>query len=155
MNHELDGLEVIPGSDCPEHLVRYATTAAIRRVAERLGLPYGPEMQDWDVEVAEYGRIADLIGAYDGRDLSDDDRFVIMEVLVASVDDGVALGQDVASAWEQTSALLRREPCLHAATLSYWACGSDPDPDHQFAITPRIRPLWRELLADERLAAPR
>ncbi|NUP08866.1 MAG: hypothetical protein HOW73_22695 [Polyangiaceae bacterium] len=79
---------------------------------------------------------------------SADDRFLLIELVVASLDDGLAAGRELGVLWPRTRRILVQQPRLHAPTLSYWACGDDDDPDHQFAITPLIRRVWRDLLAD-------
>ena len=98
------------------------------------------------MELADASRLADFLDLYEGGELDDDDRFLLMGMIVASLDDAASLGAEVASAWDRADVLLRRDVSLHATTLSYWAQGDDPDPDHQFAVTPRIRSIWRDVL---------
>lgn len=117
-------------------------------LAERFGLPNDPRMQDWEVEVADFARVAEFLAAYSGPSYSDDDRFALMELIVASLDDGARAGHQLGEHWARTRRLLLGNGRLHAQTLSYWARGNDDDPEHQFAITPLIRWVWREVLAD-------
>jgi SAM-dependent methyltransferase len=76
-----------------------------------------------------------------------DDRFFLMALVVASFDDAIAERSVVSSLWARAAAILRSDHRLHAVTLSYWACGDDPDPDHQFAVTPAIRLIWHDVRA--------
>ena len=139
-------MRVFPKDDCPAKYHRYPTRAALVRLTSLLKLQLGPYSQDWEVELADASRLADFLDLYEGGELDDDDRFLLMGMIVASLDDAASLGAEVASAWDRADVLLRRDGSLHATTLSYWAQGDDPDPDHQFAVTPRIRSIWRDVL---------
>jgi len=103
-------------------------------------------MQDWEVELADASRVEEFLDAYVTAQLDDDDRFLLMAMIVASVDEAISSGVEFGSSWSRAEQLLRRDGALHATTLSYWACGSDPDPDHQFHLTPLIRPIWTDVL---------
>jgi hypothetical protein len=135
-----------PEDDCPEDLARYTSFASATKLADIFRL--APPMEDWSILVADHSRLDDFLSAYDRADLDEDDRFALMEVIVASLDEGEQSDVDIGYAWRRTETFLRRDWRLHASTLSYWACGDDPDPDHQFAITPRVRGVWREALAE-------
>ena len=125
--------------------------ASISRLAERFHLPNNPSSQDWEVEVADFARVDDFLEAYSDPLFSDDDRFLLMELIVASLDDGLRAGSQLGALWSRTRRLLLGSVRLHAATLSYWACGNDDDPEHQFAITPLMRWVWRDVQADPAL----
>ena len=124
-----------PGSDCPPHLVRHPTAASIAKLARRFDLEDGLWMQDWEVQVADFSRVAEFLDAYDSAELDADDRFLLMEVIVASLDEGAHMGAQLENLWRSAERVLRGDPKLH--TLSYWSCGDDPDPEHQFARSPR------------------
>ena len=136
-----------PGDDCPAHLVRYCRGSAISKLAGLLQLAL-PAMQDWEVIVADPARVAEFLAAYVEATLDDDDRFVLMQIIIASLDDARTAHENVGPWWPRVEALLRRDPRLHAATLSYWACGDDPDPDHQLPMTPEIQRVWRDVRFD-------
>jgi hypothetical protein len=146
-------------NDYPAHLTRYPRRAAIDKLALLLDLPNELGMQDWEIQVADPSRLAEFLQTYERLDFNDVDRFTLMRVIVASLDDAVSVGFDLEFAWQQAAALLRRDAHLHATTLSYWSCGVDPDPEHQFRVTPRIRTLWHEirpvLRKSHRFARPR
>jgi hypothetical protein len=142
-----------PGSDCPPHLVRYPTAASRAKLVRRFGLADDPFSQDWEVEVADFLRTEEFLSTYGDPDLTDDGRFLLMELIVASLDDGASSGRELGVTWPRTRRILLRHARLHAPTLSYWACGNDADPDHQFAITPLIRWVWYDVLADPALLA--
>jgi hypothetical protein len=137
---------VLPQKDCPATHHRYPTRVALGHLTELLHLKPDAYMQDWEVELADAARVDEFLDAYEKVQLDDDDRFLLMAMIIASVDDAKSSGLELGSSWPRAEHFLRRDGALHATTLSYWACGSDPDPDHQFAVTPLIRPIWRDVL---------
>ena len=44
-------------------------------------------MQDWEWEVASPERIDEFLAAYEGGELTDDERFTLMETLLQSFED--------------------------------------------------------------------
>ncbi len=136
---------MIPGDDCPPDCVRYATARAVEHLIAVLGFPRDPLMQDHEVELADGTRVREFLDTYSDPRLDDDDRFLLMGIIVASLDDLVSQGDDISPFWSRTEALLRTHGTLHASTLSYWARGDDPDPEHQFAMTPAMRLVWRDV----------
>ena len=93
--------------------------------------------------MADPARVREFLNLYEQSSLEENDRFVLMQLIIASLDDARGSGEDIEESWASARALLHRDSRLHAATLSYWACGDDPDPDHQFPMTPEIQHLWR------------
>lgn len=128
--------------------VRYPQRKSIDKLSQRLNLATDPYMQDWEVELADGTRASEFVAAYDAADLDDDDRFALMALVIASVDDAIDQGFDIAKTWSRVVQLLRRDGRLHASTMKYWSCGDDPDPDHQFSVTPFIRPVWRQVRSE-------
>jgi len=139
-------LAMTTDDDCPDDLMRYTSGASMKKLADRLQLALWP--QDWAILVADRSRLVAFLSAYDDAEFDDDDRFAMMEVIIASLDEGAQCNSDIGEPWRRAATFLRRDWRLHAATLSYWARGDDPDPDHQFAITPRMRAVWREARAE-------
>ena len=68
----------------PEHLWRFPTRTAIASLATRFGLPNTLEMQDWEWEVADYERIDEFLDTYETEDVTEDELFVLMEMLLQS-----------------------------------------------------------------------
>lgn len=97
-------------------------------------------MQDWEWEVADANRLPELVKLYISSDLSDDERFSLMEMLIQCVED--MAGQSVAaSAWSEIESLLLLKPKLHHSTVAYWACLGEVDPEAQFSVSPHMRAL--------------
>jgi hypothetical protein len=71
----------------PDHLRRYPTWAAIDALAARFGFVNEPGMQDWAWEVADPSRIDEFLAAYEDGDLSDDERFTLMDTMLQSFED--------------------------------------------------------------------
>lgn len=120
---------------------RCPTREAIDSLAERFGLPNTPEMQDWEWEVADPCRIDEFLAAYQGGELSDDERFTLMETILQSFEH---LDEPLASEprWQRTLALLEENVALHIYTIWYW---SSPELEEEDAW--RVAPFLRPLLA--------
>lgn len=71
----------------PEHLWRFPTREAIASLAIRFDVPNEPHMQDWEWEVADPARIDEYLNAYHVGELTDDERFTLMETLIQAFDD--------------------------------------------------------------------
>lgn len=71
--------------DVPEHLWRHPTTAGLERVAVRFGFVTNPSMQDPEAEWADCERIDEFLAVYESGELDDDERFVLMAVVLNSL----------------------------------------------------------------------
>jgi len=111
-----------------DRMLRFQTQPAIAAVAARFSLPYAPEMQDWAWEVADPGRLDEFLQAYDHATLPDDERFVLMEIILQSCEDLDAPLSDEPR-WRRVLALLARRFTLHASSVRYWSGGSGPGQD--------------------------
>lgn len=123
---------------------RWETGVSIEKLTLMFGLRTNPYMQDWDIEAADPEIVEKLVDAYFDPSLTEDDRFALMSLIVASLDGAKHQGRDISGPWSRVARILLDNAQLHAYTMAYWACGEDPDPDHQFLITPEIRSVWRE-----------
>jgi hypothetical protein len=136
-----------PGDDCPQHLARYATASACERLSKRFSIPIDDSDQDWELSAADPNRAAEFLAAFADPSLEEDDRALLMWILIASLDDLLSEARVLGTLWPGTRRILEAEPHLHASTMSYWARGNDDDPEHQFRVTPLIRDVWRRVLA--------
>jgi hypothetical protein len=123
--------------DIPEHLIRYPTKRAIDALASRFDLRNEPHMQDWQWEVADPERLDEFLAVYNLPELTDDERFVLMEIIIES--------------FEETSAILEHDPgwhavldwldhniAIHAHTVWYWSC-DDEVLENCWRVTPYLR----------------
>lgn len=114
---------------------------AIVRLTVALRLQVTEGGQDWAIEVADWERTAEFLDHYEAQRLDDDERYWLLELIIASFDDQLRIhGPD-----ERVAARVRRhviesfEP--HRDTVEYWACLREPETT-RFAITPLMRELW-------------
>jgi hypothetical protein len=125
----------------PEQLQRFVKAEARTRLAERFALPASDDMQDWPWEVADPVRLDEFLAAYEHGGLSDDERFILVEIILESFEES---GSDLAAdpRWVRVLNLIAKYPRVHAGSVWYWAAlGVSPDPAF------RIAPFMRELLA--------
>ena len=67
---------------------RHETAAARQALSQRLGLKDNLEIQDWERQHQDFSRIADWLEAYRSSSLGEDERFLLMELILASACDG-------------------------------------------------------------------
>ena len=126
----------------PERLWRYPTRAAIDSLASRLGLANDPGMQDWAWQVADSDRIDEFIAAYEGKELTEDERFTLMETLLQSFEDASSpLESD--RRWARLLELLDQNVVLHAYSICYWSLLENDNVDECWRITPFVRAILR------------
>jgi hypothetical protein len=126
----------------PERLWRHPTKEAIDSLAKRFGLANHPGMQDWEWEVADPGRIDEFLSAYEGEELSEDERFTLMETLLQSFEnlDGPL---EAEPRWSRLLELLDRNVVLHAHSICYWSVIENDDLDDCWRVTPFVRRVLR------------
>lgn len=126
----------------PEHLWRFPTREAQGRLARRFELPDDPRMQDWEWQVADARRIDEFLSAYEQPELSDDERFSLMEILIQSFDDLASQTRlDVEPRWQRVLVLLEERIELHVHTVWYWACVDEEDDGTFWEVSPDLRKL--------------
>jgi len=125
----------------PEHLRRFPTREAIDSLASRFGLRNTPEMQDWQWEVADPARLDEFLAVYLDGSLSDDERFVLMQMLLQCFEESDA-DLDSDPRWAQVVAALAARFELHACTVWYWGCADDGDRGAWFRVTPWLRRIF-------------
>lgn len=100
------------------------------RVAERFGLPWNPNMQDWEVEVADPERTFEFAKRI--RSVSDPrERRCLLELTLASADEWLVArdgaDSELAPAFVEDLCELIREPLGEfAGVATYWATADLP-----------------------------
>ena len=118
---------------------RYPSSEARQSLAERLALPWSDAMQDWEWEVADAARVDEWLRLYASGDLSEDERFSLMEMLVQCVEDS---SDDRRSAmWLAIEPHLREQRAIHRTTIEYWARVDEENPEAQFHVSAGMRTL--------------
>ena len=119
---------------------RHATTEAQKTIAERMGLYWREDEQDWDLIMSDPGRIPEFIKIYKNDKLDDDQKFALMELIVSSFDDLADVETlEKNQLWSECSIILKSEFWLHVSTIHYW---SALESKKGFSISKYIRPVW-------------
>jgi hypothetical protein len=128
----------------PERIWRCPTREAIDKLASRFGLPNHPSMQDWEIEVSDPARIDEFLTVYTSGQLSDDEKFTLMETIIASFDELAATGGDLDTdtRWRLTRSLLQNNITLHAYSVWYWSRLDAEEKDEMFCVSPLIREVF-------------
>ena len=90
-------------------------------LSERFGLNWDVQMQDWDLNNANAELIPVLLDALGKSHLADDERYSLMALAIASVDEALQFDPGPQNQWETLEALLRQRPGLFASLIFYWA----------------------------------
>lgn len=120
------------------NIPKFPNTNARVALAKRLNLPYHDNMQDWEYEVADAIHIDDFLNAYDLNDITEDEQFLLIEMLFQSFEEVDDLEKD--TRWHQTLSVVENNLDLHTQTVLYWANGVESFED-SWNITPFIRNL--------------
>lgn len=122
---------------------RHATTEAQKTIAERMGLYWREDEQDWDLIMSDPGRIPEFIKIYKNDKLDDDQKFALMELIVSSFDDlADAETLEKNQLWSECAIILKSECWLHVSTIHYW---SALESEEGFSISKYIRPVWETI----------
>ncbi|WP_422004857.1 hypothetical protein [Roseivirga pacifica] len=78
-----------------EEFLRYATRDAQRKLSKRLGFHWYENTQDWDLIESDSARIREFLQIYKDDDLSDDEKFALMQLIICSFDDLVEEGGNI------------------------------------------------------------
>ncbi|MCR9137727.1 MAG: hypothetical protein NXI27_17145 [Alphaproteobacteria bacterium] len=133
---------------------RFETPAARASLSRRLGLSDHPDIQDWERRFQDFDRIAEFLELYDNAELDDDEKFLLMELILASAGDGDPdyLATPI---WQKVEDRLKAHWYLHAWSVWAWSCIDDESfiPYNDFVISPRMQALLLEAAKSRNLAA--
>jgi hypothetical protein len=115
------------------------TKISISKLTQRLSLPASGTEQDWDIELADKTRLGAFLAAYEDPSTSADDKFALMALLLASVDQHLGDNATLPGEWDRVVKLLAEQPDLHREQIEYWARTEENDPEGWFCLTPHIR----------------
>lgn len=128
---------------CEESNPRWITGESIARLSAKLGLPVDPLMQDWDILNADPRRLGEFLDLYETESLTEDDKFALMALIVASFDDWLGDGGTDEAVLTRIQRHLVSEFTQHEATVHYWCLFDEPDPAECFVVTQFMRDVWR------------
>ena len=93
-------------------------------------------MQDWEWEVADSNRINEFLDAYENGQLTDDERFTLMETIIQSFED-LEANMTQHECWAKFLSLIEANINLHLYTVWYWS-----DLDESWKIMPFLRQIF-------------
>jgi len=99
-------------------------------------------MQDWEWEVADPKRINEFIEAYRSGELSEDERFTLMETIIQSFTE---LEEPISesSEWNNVIGMIKTNLDLHIYSVWYWADAGNDNENDLWSVTPDMRKiLW-------------
>ncbi len=112
---------------------------AIVRLTVKLRLRVTEGGRDWELEAADPTRTAEFLHAYETRELDDDERYYLLELIIASFDLHMRSHRD-----DRMTARVRRHVVAafdeHRHSVRYWARLDEPE--RGWAITPLMREIW-------------
>lgn len=127
--------------------MRYSTGEADRRINELFNLPARGDEQDWEVELAAPERLEEFMDAYEGKTsilLNSDERFALLELIIASFD--VNYTSETTRLWPRLQTYLLAEWKDIWETVVYWARLEGTERDEGFSSSSFHRNLILSLL---------
>jgi hypothetical protein len=125
--------------------MRHPTAKARQSLATILHLPYYQSDQDWEWQVADEKRFEEFLSLYEHGQLSDDERFSLMEVIIQSVED-TELEDAFRVRLVQIERLLVDGFTLHESTIRYWR-EKPPNPLSESEENWLVSPLMSDILS--------
>lgn len=95
------------------------SSKAEEKLSNQLGLFWDNTVQDWDLINSNPNRIADFQRKYIELK-NDDEKFVLMQLIVASFAAYQSIKDFDHTLWSQCSIILEKEHFLHIHTINYW-----------------------------------
>ena len=104
---------------------RYWTSEAIQQLADTLGLPNTPNMQDWPYEVARAEDIQVYLDLYDRLE-EEDQKFVLMDMIIQATEEQPTDAL-LASYWQEVKKRLEQDFAIHEYSIHYWCNFAEGD----------------------------
>ncbi|MFK8032853.1 MAG: hypothetical protein AB8B94_01810 [Hyphomicrobiales bacterium] len=125
---------------------RLETKAARISLSRHFEFSDSDQIQDWERHFEDFDRLAEFMALYETGQLDDDERFLLMELILASATNGEPNFLN-SSLWESIKQKLRNDPKTHGWSIWFWAC-IDEDlrlPYNDFFIAPDLQLLLLDL----------
>jgi hypothetical protein len=117
---------------------RYPTRAAMESLASRFGFDLTRWPQDPEIEWAEAKRIDEFVATYERAQLTDDERFLLMAMLVNSFNSADE-PLDAQPLWQRTLELVERDIDVHIFTVLHFADMVPDDDGWEWPVEPDLR----------------
>ncbi|MDO3410141.1 hypothetical protein QWJ34_10245 [Saccharibacillus sp. CPCC 101409] len=128
--------------DCP----KYVTWQA--REGLELLLTFAEEAgqleQDWEYVAGDPERIDEFLNVYEQAELTIDERFALMIIIISSYDDWLSTASESRDEWPRIAAHLVRNSSIHWNTVEYWSLLDEDDPENWWPSAPLMRGIWEE-----------
>ncbi len=102
--------------------LNFGSADAMDKFEELFDLNATGEEQDWEIELADSGKLNIFVEAYESLPLTPDEKITLMLLIVASFDDALVQGWESSEVWERIEKLFSQDWELHLLTVEYWAC---------------------------------
>ena len=112
----------------PKKYWRFPTKEAVDNLSKQLDLPNEPNMQDWEWEVADPNKIKLFFNHYFNGNLSEDEKFTLMEVLLQSFEES-SINLDSSVEWKEIMISIEKSWPLHRYSVWYWSCWEENEKD--------------------------
>lgn len=113
---------------------------AIKYLNELFDLPAKGGEQDWDIEMADSGRLNEFIKAFENPVISLAVKQALLSLILASYDEFLDSDPDKDDLyWNQIKNIINNEPHNYQDLLDYWALKDELIDKNIFNITPRVR----------------
>lgn len=125
---------------------RLETKAARISLSRHFGFSDSDQIQDWERYFEDFNRLAEYIELYEIGQLDDDERFLLMELILASTTNSEPNFLN-SSLWQTIKQKLRNDPKTHGWSIWFWAC-IDEDlrlPYNDFLIASDLQLLLLDL----------
>jgi hypothetical protein len=126
--------------ELPKHLIRHPQKAAVDSLAARFGLRNEPDMQDWEWEVSDPTRIDEFLAAYESGELNDDEKFLLMQIIIDSSEEAGDHFLD-SDAWAKILSLIEANIALHIYSVWYWSSTDNEDLEDCWRVARSMRIL--------------
>lgn len=132
-----------------EKFERYSTLEAHLYLTARFKLNWHDQMQDWDIENADADMLPAFLSALSEPTLSDDERYALMTITIASLDEALQIGIDskiIQAYLSRLEAFLLQHPYLYISIVLYWAEPTLLKWEEPFLMSPHMALIWSEIL---------
>ena len=119
----------------------YPSYDAIISLINKLNLPRMSSYQDWEYIVADKKRISEFISFYEDNFLNDNEKYILMRIIVESCNDALIEGNLNDNIWNRVKSCLIKDKQIHIDTIDEWALKDEANLNDCFAITPLIREI--------------
>lgn len=120
-------------------MFQFPSADAIAFLNRSLDLPARGDEQDWEIELADKSRVAEFLDFYETNELTREQQFALMSLVLASLDDLATASPLDQSLWQRIALLITRDRKLFKYLVEYWA--SLDKADDKFAISHLVRSI--------------